>query len=148
MLGRLARYLRFFGHDTEYLRGLEDGAIVERVRAEKRVLLTRDRQLASRASGSVLVRSPIIGEQLRQVRDAFPQMAYTPTFDRCPECNDLLGAWRHAPGTPWPPELPRERVEAGLAVFECPGCRRHYWDGSHTDRIRERVETWLGGQRS
>jgi hypothetical protein len=145
MLGRLARYLRFFGYDTEYVRERTDGEIVEMARESGRVLLTRDRQLAERVPGALRIRSQEIGAQLREVRDAYPQLAYQLTFDRCAECNAVLAPWARAPGDPWPEELPRERVEAGLAVFQCPACGRRFWDGSHTDRIREQVEGWLGG---
>lgn len=147
MLGRLARYLRFLGHDTTYLTGLGDAEIVQKVRDDGRLLLTRDRELAGRTPGSLLIRSPRIGEQLREVRDAFPTFAYSVAFDRCPECNEVLLGWVHAPGDPWPTELPRERVEAGLPVFRCARCGRRFWDGSHTARIREKVAGWLDSPR-
>jgi uncharacterized protein with PIN domain len=145
MLGRLARYLRFFGHDTSYLLGRTDAQIVEEVEREDRTLLTRDRQLAHRVPGALLIRSHAIGEQLREVRDAFPGAPYALTFDRCAECNAPLVPWVRRPEEEWPSELPRERVEAGLSVYRCPACGRRYWDGSHTDRIREKVAEWLGG---
>jgi hypothetical protein len=145
MLGRLARYLRFFGHDTSYLRDREDEEIAEQAIREGRTLLTRDRALAARVPGALCLHSQQIGEQLREVRDAFPSFDYRPTFDRCAECNEALVRWAREPGEEWPAELPRERVEVGLAVYRCPSCGRRYWDGSHTDRIREKVAEWLGG---
>jgi len=144
MLGRLARYLRFFGHDTSYARGWEDARIADEALREGRTLLTRDRQLASRVPGALCLRSQEIGEQLREVRAAFPGFAYRLTFDRCPECNASLQRWRPSPDGPWPPDVPRGRVEAGLPLYRCPSCGRCYWEGSHADRIRERVAQWLG----
>jgi uncharacterized protein len=143
MLGRLARYLRFFGHDVEYLRSVDDPAITRRALAEHRTLLTRDRALARKTPGSVLLHSSEIGEQLREVRKARPEARYELAFDRCPGCNTRLSPWSPDPHKPWPPELPRERVEHGLAVVECPGCGRHYWEGSHAAEIRRKVSAWL-----
>jgi uncharacterized protein len=142
MLGRLARYLRFFGHDTRYARDLPDEEIALAARREGRILLTRDRELAHRVPGALLIRSPAVGEQVREVYGAFPQLDYRLRFDRCPECNGGLRAWVPPPGE-WPGDLPRERVEAGLAVEQCSGCGRRYWEGSHTARIRAQVSEWL-----
>jgi len=53
MLGKLARYLRMCGYDAAYAldRGLEaDEDLLAVARDEGRQLLTRDRQLADRAS--------------------------------------------------------------------------------------------------
>ncbi len=143
MLGRLARYLRFCGHDVEYVRSMDDAAISERARTEHRILLTRDRVLARQTPGAVLLRSPEIGEQLREVRAARPDARFELAFDRCPECNARLVPWSPHPHLPWPPELPRDRVEHGLLVVECPGCGRHYWEGSHAAEIRRKVSAWL-----
>lgn len=57
MLARLARLLRAAGYDTLLSEGGEqDAAMAGRARAEGRVLVTRDRELAARAApGSVLL---------------------------------------------------------------------------------------------
>ena len=143
MLGRLARYLRIFGHDVEYVRGLEDEEVAERARSEGRVLVTRDRALARRVPGSLLLRSPWIGGQLREVRAAFPSACFEPRFDRCTRCNAPLERWSAPTSGQWPEELPVERVRQGLAVFCCPACGQRYWEGSHAERIRREVATWL-----
>jgi len=144
MLGRLARYLRFVGCDTVYVRGLDDDAIVELARREERVLLTRDRELARRVPGSLLVASPAVGEQWRAVRAAYPELATAPTFVRCSLCNGVLER-ADATAAAAAPELP-PGVRAGAeALFRCGACGHLYWEGSHTARIRERLDAWSRG---
>ena len=46
MLGSLARWLRILGYDTDYANQRDDAELVRIARAEDRVLLTRDRELA------------------------------------------------------------------------------------------------------
>jgi uncharacterized protein with PIN domain len=140
MLGRLARYLRFLGHDTIYVRGLDDDAVRRLATADGRVLLTRDRELARRTDSAVLLHAVDVVEQLREVRRAFPGLPHEVTFDRCPECNARLRAWE-APVDPagWPPVLPRPSQGLLPPVWECPACGRHYWEGSHAPRIRALV---------
>ena len=145
MLGRLARYLRFFGHDVVYLRGMADTEIVRIAERESRTLLTRDRELARRVDRSLLLRGTEIGALLREVREAAPAANYAPRFDRCPECNHPLVRWAPpAEGTP-SDGLPWARLRTGLAIYECPACRQRFWDGSHAERIRQNVRTWLTG---
>jgi uncharacterized protein len=144
MLGRLARYLRFLGHDTVYARGFEDDEIRELAVREGRVLLTRDRELAGRADQALLLRSVDVLGQLREVRTAFPSVPSTVTFDRCPECNTPLRRWNPpADREAWPIGVPHDIPASQTAVWECPACLRHFWEGSHAPRIRDRVaEAW------
>lgn len=145
MLGRLARYLRFVGCDTSYARGLEDDEILRRARAERRVILTRDRRLAARAERALLIDSPQLRDQWRAVRGAFPDVPAEVRFERCTECNGVLervaapsGDFR-AEGVPW------DRVAAGLPLARCRDCAHYYWEGSHTADIRHRLAAWSRG---
>jgi uncharacterized protein len=142
MLGRLARYLRFLGHDTVYVKGVTDDALVALARSDSRTLLTRDRTLAGRLPNSLLIVGVQVGEQLREVHHAFPEAGYEVSFVRCSLCNGRLRAWVPPPQGPWPTELPRERVERGMEVYECPDCGHLYWEGSHTEQIRRHVLAW------
>ncbi len=144
MLGRLARYLRFMGHDVEYDRTAADDDLLRRSRADGRVLVTRDRLLAARAPGSVLLSSPYLPDQLRALRAVHPEVEGPVRFDRCSRCNAPLLARPPEGGAPSPPHpMP---APAGREVFVCPNCGQLYWEGSHTDRIRRRLaEIFAGG---
>ncbi|MEM0129012.1 MAG: Mut7-C RNAse domain-containing protein [Thermoplasmata archaeon] len=134
MLGRLARYLRFLGYDAEYLRGRSDAEILVLLRADPRVLLTRDRRLAGQVPGSVLLTRRDLEGQLRELRGFYPSLRTEPRFDRCAVCNIPLAPEPSDPGDgPRPPHR------------WCPTCGRHYWEGSHTARIRASFAHLLPG---
>jgi uncharacterized protein len=144
MVGRLARYLRFVGCDTAYVRGLSDDEILEQARSDGRVILTRDRQLAGRADHALLLESPTLADQWRAVRSAYPDLPTEVRFERCSLCNGLIApapgrsADRGAEGVPW------DRVDRGLPLYRCTVCGHYYWEGSHTADIRARLATWSG----
>jgi uncharacterized protein len=136
MLGRLARYLRFFGHDTVYVRGIGDGGVAALAHAQGRILITRDRELARRVDGSLWLTVTAIDDQLRAVRARFPNYPYALVFDRCTACNGRLQP------LPWDrrdearPAVPAAVWTTELAVFACNECHHPYWEGSHTAGIR------------
>lgn len=139
MVGRLARYLRFFGHDTEYVRGLGDEEILRWAVRDRRTILTRDRQLARRAPDALWLESAELGAQLRAVRAARPDAGYELRFDRCTQCN---GALRRLSGAA-PEGVPARVRERAVAVYACTACGHLYWEGTHTARIRsDLARTW------
>jgi uncharacterized protein len=142
MVGRLARYLRFVGCDTEYVRGASDQEVLDRARREDRVILTRDRALAGRASAALLLTSPNLADQWKAVRRAYPEVPSQPRFERCTECNGRLEPFLPGPGRPRPEGVPWDRVERGLGLFRCSSCGHCYWEGSHTRSITERLSVW------
>ena len=145
MLGRLARYLRFLGYDTEYVKGIPDEAIAAQAQRERRRLITRDRALAAKTRGSVLLTSVEIGGQVRELLQAYPRLRHTVRFDRCSVCNGPLLRQSTVPagaGRTTPPP----RVRAGRAnLYACADCKHLYWQGSHTSAIQSRLRGWLEG---
>jgi uncharacterized protein len=140
MLGRLARYLRFMGYDTEYAHGLADEEIARWAVEERRTLLTRDRALAARAPGAVLVESPALDEQLRMVHRRFPAVRFEVAFTRCTLCNARLLPEDPTAGRPSDPAGPHP---ASAPVFRCSACGHRYWEGTHTASVRHRIEAVL-----
>jgi uncharacterized protein with PIN domain len=139
MLGTLTRYLRFMGYDTTSANSLEQGnaredtALLGIARAEGRVLLTRDRELARRGGDqAVYLESE---EVMAQIRTLSSLGLITPelVMDRCSLCNTKL-----RPATDAEVEeaayVPEERVT--LEFYLCPGCKRIYWMGSHGRNLR------------
>jgi len=138
MLGRLARYLRFVGDDTEYARGEADDEIRARAIREGRTLLTRDRRLAAATPGAILLRSVTIDAQWRELRVARPDLATVVRFDRCSLCNGRL--LPRSPGGN--PGGSARRAASATPEFACERCGHLYWEGSHTAGIRRRLERW------
>lgn len=141
MLGTLAKWLRLLGYDTTFDPALDDNRLVRLARAEDRVLLTRDRELARRPGVRVLlVESEDLESQIHQVL-ADLDLAPDQSFSRCPVCNEPLA--------PLDREAARNRVPAHVArthdTFKlCPACQRVYWRGTHwqqMDRFLNRFQS-------
>ncbi len=137
MLGRLAKWLRLMGYDTLYQANAEDGDLVRSARAEGRILLTRDRQLANRRGlTSLLIESDSLDEQLGQLVQELG-LGDRSRPPRCARCNTVLRAIARA-------EV-RDRVPSyvfyGHQEFTlCPRCDRIYWRGTHWERMRRKVQ--------
>jgi uncharacterized protein with PIN domain len=134
MLGSLARWLRFFGYDTEFCGPeVDDPEVARRARADGRWLLTRDRELAALGPRTVMVRSEGLEAQLAEV---FRRLDLHPSADldgsRCGECNgELEPVTRSEAQEAVPPYVHR----TARRFRRCTRCGRMYWPGTHTDRI-------------
>jgi hypothetical protein len=137
MLGRLAKWLRLLGYDTAYDSGATDLELARRARAEGRVLLTRDRELAARRGlHTVLIQSQMLEEQVQEVQDDLGPPPH-PALSRCAVCNGALEPVSHAEvADRVPPYVLRTQSE----FYRCPGCERIYWPGSHLEAMRDLME--------
>ena len=132
MLGTLAKWLRIMGYDTLFDPDLNDHQLVRQARADDRVLLTRDRELARRRGvRTLLLASEQLDDQLRQVL-ADLDLEPGQSFSRCPVCNESLV------------DLDREAAQARVPTYVaqthktfkvCPTCQRVYWRGTHWQRM-------------
>ena len=137
MLGTLAKWLRILGYDTLYDQELNDHQLVRLARAEDRVLLTRDRELARRRGVRILlVTSECLDEQIGQILadlDLEPRHAYS----RCPVCNERLETIDRETARS---RVPAYVVRAHDTFRSCPSCQRVYWRGTHWRQIEEKLE--------
>ena len=67
MLGSMAKWLRILGYDAKYVKNMEDEEIARIAREEKRILLTRDKKLASKCKNSVYLENNGLREQLKKL---------------------------------------------------------------------------------
>jgi uncharacterized protein with PIN domain len=143
MLGTLARWLRFAGFDTSYDANLPDSTLAAVARREGRWLLTRDRRLAAAAGPRViLLRQPDLARQVDELRTRLalsldPQRVFT----RCSRCN---GALEPVERPDVARRIPPYVAAHALRFVHCPGCRRVYWPGTHTERIADRIRQLFG----
>jgi uncharacterized protein with PIN domain len=106
-----------------------------------RVLLTKDRRLATTVEGTapvVLVPGTGIDEAARALRIALDIDWQHAPFTRCIVDNRPLEAA--------PPHLatlvPERSRAAGGPLRVCPECGRLYWPGGHVRRMRQRIAAW------
>ena len=133
MLGRMAKWLRIMGHDCLYDGSWDDLQLARIARAENRILLTRDRELARRRGiRCLLVGYEALEDQLHQAVEELGLRIDRP-FSRCPVCNELLE------------DVPKNQVRGQVPpyVFQtqdrfrlCGTCNRVYWRGTHWEHMR------------
>jgi len=144
MLGKLARELRMLGYDTIYYPGEDAYRLIKLAREEKRVILTRNTKLFPKTPEDHIIRitkdraSLQIKELLQR---GYISLKEDTLFSRCLLCNILLD------------DIPREEVEGKVPdfifyqqkhFFRCPQCLRIYWQGSHQENMKKRIEALLG----
>lgn len=136
MLGRLTKWLRLLGYDTVYDNSATDHELARRARAEGRVLLTRDRELASRRGlQTLLIEFEQLEEQIEEVRQALGPPP-DPSLSRCSVCNGTLEeVSRREIVDLVPPYVLRSHT----SFRRCRRCGRVYWPGTHVDRMDEEV---------
>jgi len=138
MLGDIARKLRILGYDTTYIKDTSDSCVLQAALKEKRILLTRDKELFKR-----VVKRGIQGILLEK-QDETDNIAYALTknkiycvsFDartaRCSLCNGIL---EPRSSTKVKRRLPRNVVTTYNNFFQCSNCGKAYWEGSHISRL-------------
>jgi uncharacterized protein with PIN domain len=143
MLGRLARWLRVIGADTVYDSSMDDAALARIAIEQERIVLTRDRALPQewRIPRVLVIESEAPLEQLRQVAEAFDLEWRGRLFRRCSLCNAPLSP---IPAAGVEGRVPERVFREQERFAECGRCRRVYWEGSHTQRMRRVLERALG----
>jgi hypothetical protein len=138
-LGTLARYLRLLGFDTLYRNDYDDHQIVRLAHEQSRIILTRDKGLLKH--GAVTrgrwIRHTRPLEQLRETIAAFDLAGSARPFTRCAVCNGRLRALGRRDVASLVPARVRERHDK---FARCTLCRRIYWPGTHTLRIRKALQ--------
>ncbi len=141
MLGTLAKWLRILGYDTHFDPTLDDHQLVRLARAQDRVLLTRDRELARRRGVRVLfVDSESLDTQLGQLL-AELNLEPDQSFSRCPVCNELLADLDRETARS---QVPAYVAQTHEAFKSCPTCQRVYWRGTHWQRMDAQLAQMLG----
>lgn len=141
-LGRLASYLRMLGFDTLYRNDFTDPELTALSVSERRILLTRDRDLLKHKSitHGYFVRETAPRRQLLEVLRRFDLAGAAAPFTRCLRCNGPLARISRRRAAPDVPERSRRHASRFL---RCKSCNQLYWDGSHYRRMVSFVERLL-----
>ncbi|MFQ5907932.1 MAG: Mut7-C RNAse domain-containing protein [Thermoplasmata archaeon] len=140
MLGTLARWLRLLGYDTAYPEALHDDELLALGAQERRVLLTRDRELAARSRAQALyVVSDRLDEQIRQVLTEIGPGVADP-MSRCSVCNGILQDATRAEARLGVPHGVWQRHER---FWRCASCGKYYWRGTHWDQMQPTIDGYV-----
>ncbi len=141
-LGQLAKNLRMLGFDVLYRNDYSDAEIARIAASEDRIVLTRDRDLLIRKEiiHGCYLHAVACDEQLVEVISRFNLAQAARAFSRCLTCNGELHSIDKSRVADRVPQHSRQVYER---FFECKGCAQVYWEGSHVDRMRDRVAQML-----
>lgn len=140
-LGKLAKYLRIMGVDTLFFPHIDDDELIMIANEEKRIILTRDRELSQRKNAPVLFLEPTDTKaQLKTLIHCYRLKEHPAPFNRCIVCNNTLQVIEKKKIIE---RLP-EKVIKHFDYFEyCPVCDRIYWKGDHYRHMMEFLERVL-----
>ena len=150
-LAKLARHLRMLGFDSLWTSELNNDEILNFSRDEKRVILTRDRELYIRADERLrhYVQAIDPQEQLVEVLEKFGLFAHVQSgkgfLSRCLQCNAPIIP---VTGNQIAHKVPAHVLEERSEFYFCPRCERAYWKGSHWGRMRQLVERLIAAKRA
>lgn len=142
MLGKLAKWLKILGFDTQFFSKVEDDKLISLAEEENRILLTRDNGLLEKSKNirTLFIESEDWRAQLVQVLDAFNLRVKARPYSLCIECNTRLK------------ELPKAKAKNMVSdfIYEtaqdfalCPDCGRVYWQGTHHTDMALKIEELL-----
>jgi len=157
MLGKLSTWLRVLGHDTVYAGDIniekesvegnedEDKALAALAEHEARILLTRDKNLASsarkRGVQCVQIKTDEVMEQLKELLRHHITINLEPVPVRCSECNARIRKVEEGEE-----DILREKSYVPTSMigewdfWVCERCGRIYWEGSHWRNMREKLK--------
>lgn len=142
MLSRFGRWLRAAGYDTVIIETpLQDSEILQQAVEENRLLITRDRHIQDLDPNQehvLWLQSNSTEECVRELSQHLVINWLLKPFSRCLLCNSLL-VETNKPDVQQVPEGIQEHFQH---FWSCPECRKVYWEGSHTKRMRKQLEYW------
>ena len=137
-LGKLSRDLRMLGFDTLFAGKLRDNEIIDIAVRDKRIILTRDRDLlkSDKVDHGYYIRAVNSADQLQEVISKFDLASQCKPFTRCLVCNGILNDVQQ--------EEIKDFVKPELLLvfkdfYRCSDCCRIYWEGSHYNRMTEKI---------
>jgi uncharacterized protein with PIN domain len=137
-LGKLTRLLRYCGFDTLWDPAWREAVLARVAQREDRAVLSRHRALLKRSAvvRGLLLRSDDADGQLVEVLRRFCLAERIRRPGRCARCNgELVPTPKDRVPVPIPP-----RTAAWLDDYWlCAGCGQLYWEGTHVERLQERL---------
>jgi uncharacterized protein with PIN domain len=138
-LGRLARWLRILGYDTVYFSADSKKGLALKSLKQDRIILTRDTRFSKYAGfRTVHVKSDDFKQQIRQVIKLLRlKVKQGELFSRCIICNQVLKPAKKESVKKRVPEFVYETQEE---FYQCPKCKRVYWQGTHWGNMSKIVK--------
>jgi uncharacterized protein with PIN domain len=139
MCGRLAKWLRILGYDAEFIKDTSRHKLMMKSLTEQRIVLTRDTRLSKKKVYKlILIKSDKIREQVRQViKELNLKLQKEKFFSICSICNKKVELVEKEKVKDLVPLYVYQTINE---FYQCPECKRVYWQGSHYDLFLKEVE--------
>lgn len=140
MLGNLAKKLRILGYDSKYFSSIEDDKLILIAKNEKRIILTKDEQLAKNAEKQeisfVLIRGSDESDQIIQIdtKIKLGKFVMDTNNSRCISCNGNLQSVEKYRIIG---KIPEGVLEREKKFWMCDSCKKIYWEGTHFQKLQE-----------
>jgi uncharacterized protein with PIN domain len=134
-LGKLTKWLRILGYDTVFYRENIDREFLRAGAKEKRIVLTRRRDMAQRnfTGRMVIIYHDRVYDQLQELREkASLDLNPRNLFTICLECNQPLQTISKENTAE---KVPPYVFQTQDTFLTCPECGKIYWPGTHKDNI-------------
>ncbi|MBN1416623.1 MAG: Mut7-C ubiquitin/RNAse domain-containing protein [Bacteroidales bacterium] len=142
-LGKLVRYLRLAGFDCFYDKSLSDAEIIRISLDEKRIILTRDKGILKngKVSHGMFVQADDPREQFTEVTKRLQLNHLFKPFSRCTVCNEPIVKVDKDTLLDQLEPLTKKHY---TVFYQCTGCKRIYWEGSHFTRMMQFISDYFG----
>ncbi len=141
MLGGLARWLRAMGYDAAFEYGIDDGELIARAQAERRIILSSDGPLFDRnvvRDGEV--RAVYIPQQLTKLDQLKFVVDSLHLARRQPRCMNCGGELTEVPKHSVMDEAPPLAFRNCQQFWRCARCGKLLWHGTHWQKITCRLD--------
>ena len=137
-VGKLSRWLRILGFDTDYFRSDNIGTLILIALREDRIIITRRKEkINNLEKKTVVVNSNKLEEQLAEVVNKLGlAIDEEKMFSRCTVCNSPLA---EAEKESIKEFIPEHVYKTQNLFMHCPACKKIYWQGSHWGNVKKVV---------
>lgn len=140
MLGTLAKWLRIYGFDTFYANSeMDDKELINISKNEKRILITRDKNLLQIARKNKIkvieINTTDINQQINKVINQ-EKVNPTKVLSRCILCNNIIEEIKKDEVKK---KVPNRVFDTNEKFWFCPKCKKIYWKGSHYENMIEKI---------
>lgn len=141
LLGLLKK-LRLMGLDSISLVGASDERVTEIAAKEHRTVLTKDLSFFNKLplGSAYFVKAETPNDQLLEVLLTFPSWRVSEPMSRCTICNSLI---QEVDKTSIKNRVDQKTYNIYDIFYECPGCHRIYWEGSHFEKLQGEIKNVL-----
>jgi uncharacterized protein with PIN domain len=141
MLGTLVKWLRILGFDTYYANNLiNDVEVINIAKKEKRILLTRDKNLIYQAKREnifvIEISTTELDEQLKIALEDV-EINQDLILTRCLICNSVLDDIKKDDVKD---KIPDRVFESNKKFWCCKNCDKVYWKGSHFENMMQKIK--------